>query len=407
MKESSKNFLISLVVILLFTLVLQYTSLINVSAADDHYFFNCKNKDYKVYVKSLNGTQVKADCTSIIIKKNGSIVSRNLIDFGDKNDSIETLTNLKKTSIYNKSSTTYKIDNMVLTHAHIDHVKGLKSLYNEMKKNKKIKVHIGTLYLNYVYITNGDASHKHYNLLADLKDLAAMTGKFTVENVCVFTRYNYDISNFNVKDKLSGLAKLVKKANGKASTWSCKNTIKKVNVGGGVFMTILPAITKFDNGQPEDDVNNSTLMVVIKDKTMGTNGTGNFKIDIMSDIKVATNKGAIEGIEKLLEQDKSGNYKYSQYISELSKNKFEELILKMPHHGVFGYTSYQKGMLKKMFKVMEPTWVIGTAWTVKDRQKSYQDCRSFINSLNNEIDEKYEGPFIDIEKTFNNIAFIY
>ena len=82
-------------------------------------------------------------------------------------------------------------------------------------------------------------------------------------------------------------------------------------------MTILPAITKFDNGQPEDDVNNSTLMVVIKDKTMGTNGTGNFKIDIMSDIKVATNKGAIEGIEKLLEQDKSGNYKYSQYISEL------------------------------------------------------------------------------------------
>lgn len=137
MKESSKNFLISLVVILLFTLVLQYTSLINVSAADDHYFFNCKNKDYKVYVKSLNGTQVKADCTSIIIKKNGSIVSRNLIDFGDKNDSIETLTNLKKTSIYNKSSTTYKIDNMVLTHAHIDHVKGLKSLYNEMKKKQK------------------------------------------------------------------------------------------------------------------------------------------------------------------------------------------------------------------------------------------------------------------------------
>ena len=44
MKESSKNFLISLVVILLFTLVLQYTSLINVSAADDHYFLIVKTK---------------------------------------------------------------------------------------------------------------------------------------------------------------------------------------------------------------------------------------------------------------------------------------------------------------------------------------------------------------------------
>lgn len=406
MKRKIKKIVVALGVILMLTSSLSNKSAVNVRAADDNYFFNCKDTNYKIYVKSLNGTQVKADCTSVVVKKNGSIQSRTLIDFGDESKSTATLANLKNTSLYNKTNQTYNINHMVLTHAHIDHVKGLKDLYNEMSKNKKIKVNIGTLYLNYVYLTNGDKEHEHYDLLKVLKNLTSLTGQFSVENICVFTRYKYDISNFKVKDKLSGLAKLAKNAKGKASTWVCANAIKKVNLGGGIFMTILPAMTKFNNGQPDDDLNNSTLMVVIKDKTKGTDVAGNFKIEITADLKVDTkeNAGKPKGIEKLLEKDREGNYVYKDYLTELSRNDFEELIFKMPHHGVFGYSSYQKSMFEQLFTVLDPTVVIGTAWTVKERQESYNNCRSFINTLNS---GDYEGRPIDIQKTFNNIAFYY
>lgn len=405
MKKKFKKIVVALVAILMLTSSLSMESTINVKASDDHYFFNCKNTAYKVYVKTLNATQVKADCTSVVVRKNGSIQSRNLIDFGDESNSTATLANLKNTSLYDKTKKTYTINHMVLTHAHIDHVKGLEDLYNEMRKNKNIKVNIGTLYLNYVYLINNDKTHNHYDLLAVLKKLASLTGRFSIEKICVFTRYNYDISNFNVKEKLSGLAKLAKNAKGKASAWTCINTIKKFDLGGGVYMTILPAITKFNNGQPDDDVNNSTLMVVIKDQTKGTNKTGNFKIDITSDLKVNTKAGKKEGVEKLLEKDSKGNYVYKNYLNELAKKGFEELIFKMPHHGVFGYTAYQKSTFKNLFTVLEPTVVVGTGWTVDGRQNSYKNCRSFINTLNNGGD--YQGPFIEIQKTFNNISYVY
>lgn len=331
----------------------------------------------KIWVRSLNDPDVKADCTSIVSLNNNAYKTI-VIDFGDQNSSsTSTLKNLLGTKAYNSTSKTLTIDHLVFTHSHTDHANALNALYREIDSNsnnnefKINKVIVKNLYINALYF-NGSVLDNALNKLFNLD-------KFRVNATHVFgaydstAKYSLNYNTFSSKPFMttkdnSSIKSLVNLSNNNhesstskkpvATSWYYYTKINEFSVGK-IKLTILPAYKKYKGFGDTIDENSSSLLAVVKDNS---SQNGIFKFDFMGDIQAP----CIEDLSTTASTEA-----YIQQLMKLPNNgtSYKYLYYKVPHHGI---QKKEIPVINEMtlLTTLFPTHLVGTGFSLGEYSKS-------------------------------------
>jgi len=340
-------------------------NLVDVSAALNEKTINGKTT---VTVTSLNGIDEKGDATLFEINDDdtSTAVKTVLVDVGGNDGTM--LSNIKSTSAYIAEKNKIKLNYLVLTHGHGDHVGGLKVLMEALNNDELKGITINNLYLNVLYPgANASTIEGDNTTYKDLVLSFITHDKVEITNIVGFTAGDY--SKIKASDK-ENVEDFIKKIKNKVTKLSKDDVeISYATEAGGktreIFDTKLCVIvapkthikckTCCDNTTQR--CNNSSLKVSLIDNLID-NKKSNFNIILGGDMQRV-------GITDLLNSD------YLKYFKKKTDSTtYTRVYYKTSHHGKRSYNKENSEAFfeteKSLIEIMKPNYVIASSGAFYD-----------------------------------------